>query len=125
VAPDAGAATVVLVDDQQEFLDWAQQRLVRVGRLAVVGQATNGEMALGLIASLEPSPTGVLLDVEMPGIDGFETARRMRSLAPQVRVILISSHDADAYARLATALGAAYLPKRKLTLDAVLDLLSV
>jgi hypothetical protein len=48
----------------------------------------------------------------------------LRSLAPQVRVILISSHDVGAYARLAEALGAAYLPKRKLTLDAVLDLLA-
>jgi DNA-binding NarL/FixJ family response regulator len=123
VAP-ADAPTLVLVDDQQEFLDWAQQRLARLGRLSVVGQATDGEMALGLVSSLEPSPTAVLLDVEMPGIDGFETARRLRSLAPHVRVILISSHDIAAYARLADALGAAYLPKRKLTLDAVLDLLA-
>jgi len=115
--------TLVLVDDQPEFLAIARGRLTRDATLAVVGEATSGEAALTLVLGLKPGPEAVLLDVEMPGLDGFETARRLRALAPGVRIILISASNDSRYCAAANGIGATFLAKRHLTADAVLRLL--
>jgi len=117
------APTLVLVDDQPEFLRMARSRLTIGADLEVVGEATSGEQALALVPNLQPEPVAVLVDVEMPGLDGFETARRLRALAPGVRIILISASDNRAYSRAADELGATFLAKRSLTVDAVLRLI--
>lgn len=114
---------MVLVDDQVEFLELARGRLTRGDVLKVVGEATSGEAALALMAQLEPSPEAILIDVEMPGLDGFETARRLRTLAPSVRIILTSASDNTRYSTAAIGLGAAFLPKRSLSAEAILRLL--
>jgi CheY-like chemotaxis protein len=115
--------TVVLVDDQSEFLELARGRLTRGAALEVVGEATSGQAALDLVEQLTPGPDLVLLDVEMPGLDGFETARRLRKLAPGVRVILTSASDSAQYGAAAVGVGAVFLPKKNLTAQAILDLL--
>jgi len=115
--------SVVLVDDQREFLEIARGRLTRGAQLEVVGEATDGQAALDLVDQLRPCPDLVLLDVEMPGLDGFETARRLRALAPTVRVILTSASSGAQDAAAAVGVGAVFLPKRNLSAQAVLDLL--
>ena len=115
--------TVVLVDDQVEFLQIARGRLTRGAALEVVGEATSGQEALTLVSELQPTPDAVLLDVEMPGLDGLETARRLRHLAPEVRVILTSASSEAGYGPAAVGIGAVFLPKRDLTAQAILDLL--
>jgi CheY-like chemotaxis protein len=114
---------VVLVDDQAEFLSVARGRLTRGDALQVVGEATSGEAALRLVETLTPRPDLVLVDVEMPGLDGFETARRLRTLAPGVRVILTSASNSAHYGTAAVGLGAVFLPKKDLSAKAILDLL--
>jgi CheY-like chemotaxis protein len=115
--------SLVLVDDQAEFLELARGRLTRGAALEVVGEATSGQDALELIEQLKPSPDVVLVDVEMPGLDGFETARRLRKLAPGVRVILTSASNSTQYGAAAVGVGAAFLPKRNLNVQAILELL--
>jgi CheY-like chemotaxis protein len=120
--PPQAPYTVVLVDDQSEFLELARGLLARGAALQVVGDANSGEAALALIAQLAPQPDIALVDVEMPGLDGFETARRLRALAPTVRVILTSASSNTRYAAAAVGVGAVFLPKRRLSAKAVLDL---
>ena len=115
--------TVLLVDDQVEFLRMARGRLTRGEALEVVGEATSGLEALSLVSQLQPAPDAVLLDVEMPGLDGLETARRLRLLAPEVRVILTSASSEMRYGTAAVGIGAVFLPKRDLSVQAILDLL--
>ena len=115
--------TIVLVDDQLEFLQFARGRLTRDAALEVVGEATSGQAALSLLEELQPDPDVVLVDVEMPGLDGFETARRLRALAPRARVILTSASASAQYGTAAVGIGAVFLPKRELSAQAVLDLL--
>ncbi|MBV9322889.1 MAG: response regulator [Chloroflexi bacterium] len=117
------ARRIVVVDDQAEFLRIARSRLTRDACLEVVGEVTSGEAALDLVTRLTPGPDGVLLDVEMPGLDGFETARRLRALAPDVRIILTSASVAAGYGAVAGRIGAAFLPKNRLSAEAVLNLL--
>lgn len=114
---------IVLVDDQSDFLTLIRGRLSRSASLEVVAEATSGEAALALVPDLEPAPDVVLLDVEMPGLDGFETARRLRAIAPCVRIILTSASDSLHYGRAALGLGAAFLPKRSLSAETILQLL--
>ncbi len=79
---------VLVVDDEQEFRDITIKRLEKRG-LRVQG-AENGEKALEI---LEHSYTDVvLLDVKMPGIDGIETLRRIRTMKPLVEVVLLTGH---------------------------------
>jgi DNA-binding NarL/FixJ family response regulator len=122
-APAHPPRTLVLVDDQQEFLDIARARLTRGHELEVVGEATSGQAALDLLTQLSPAPEAVLLDVDMPGLDGFETARRLHSLMPALRIILTSASDRNRYFVFAVAIGAVFLAKRNLTPEAILRLL--
>ena len=70
------AATVLVVDDNLQNREVAEGHLVGAGYAVV--QAEGGAEALALIPALRPDL--VLLDVLMPGMDGFETCRRIRAL---------------------------------------------
>jgi len=103
---------VVTVDDQEAFLRSARAVIETTPGFVLLGEAPSGEEALALVARL--SPDLVLVDVRMPGIDGFETARRLRSTHPATTVILLSSDEvADS---MCDACGAnAFVPKRELS----------
>jgi DNA-binding NarL/FixJ family response regulator len=79
--------TVLIVDDHPSFRSVARMLLETEGYV-VVGEAPDGEAALQLAAELHPDV--VLLDLGLPGIDGFEVARR---LEPGPAIVLVSSRD--------------------------------
>lgn len=85
------AVSVVTVDDQQVFLSAAREVIEATPGFRSVGEASCGEDALGLVAELKPEL--VLVDVRMEGMDGIETARRIKEAHPEVVVVLISIED--------------------------------
>lgn len=100
---------VVTVDDQETFRRSAREVIEATPGFALVGEAATGEEALVVAADLLPDL--VLVDVRMPGIDGFETARRLRAAHPETTVALLSSDDVSA--SMCTSCGAvAFVPKR-------------
>lgn len=102
--------TVVLADDHALFRDGVREILEVHGGIAVVGEAATGDEAVQRAARLRPDV--VLLDVEMPGGDAAETVGRIRALAPQTRVIILSMHDGpDLVRRLIAAGSHGYLLK--------------
>ena len=104
---------VLLVDDHAAFRAQARALLEAEG-LRVVGEAADGSEALELLAHVEADV--VLLDVLLPGEDGFAVAARIAALPHPPAVILTSTRDADAYGeRLARARVRGFLPKAALS----------
>jgi DNA-binding NarL/FixJ family response regulator len=87
--------TLLIVDDHADFRRSAEMLLELEG-FDVVGIAEDGPSALSAVAALRPDV--VLLDVQLPGMDGFEVVRQLRARREQARVVLISSRDRSAYA---------------------------
>ena len=121
-APERPTLRVALVDDHQDFLTWARTLLSASPWIEVVGDTTDPEATLELVQTAKPDL--LLVDFEMPGITGFEVARRVRDAAPGVSVLLMSMHDSayfEVLARLAGARG--FLPKTRFSPDAIATLL--
>ncbi len=109
-----GEATIsiVLVDDQATVRRGLRMRLTMEADIEVVGEAGSGEAALRLVRSL--SPDVVLMDVEMPGMDGIDATAALRAAAPQVAVVILSLYDdARTRARAREAGAAAFVAKHQ------------
>jgi two-component system response regulator LytT len=81
----------VLVDDEQLARDELGYLLGQVGGVEVIGQAGNGVEAIATIERLHPDL--VFLDVQMPGLTGFEVARRMLDNGPASQIIFVTAFD--------------------------------
>ncbi len=111
---------VLIVDDHAAFRESASALLEAEG-FDVVGEAADGEEAIGEIERLRPEI--VLVDIQLPGLDGFGVAERLAGNADAPVVILISSRDAGAYgSRVDEAPVRGFLAKRSLSGAALADL---
>jgi two-component system, NarL family, invasion response regulator UvrY len=96
--------TVLVVDDQAPFREVARMVVEMTDGFEVVGEAADGLSGVDAAADLQPSL--VLMDLNMPDIDGFEATRRIRSLVPGSRVLILSTHDPADFRDQALAAGA-------------------
>jgi DNA-binding NarL/FixJ family response regulator len=105
--------TVLIVDDHAGFRSLAR-RLLDAAGFEVVGEAEDGLSALSEADRLQPAI--VLLDVQLPDIDGFEVARRLAATGLSAATVLISTRDSSAYRRrLATSPVRGFIPKSELS----------
>jgi DNA-binding NarL/FixJ family response regulator len=100
---------VVLADDDPGFLESLAAAMEADGRFEVVGLAANGAEAFQLGCWQEPDV--VVMDVEMPGVDGIEAARLLRQSRARTCVLLVSGAAEDVVAHRARDVGAEALPK--------------
>lgn len=84
---------VLLADDHKMMRDGLAALLSGLPDFEVVGEASDGQMALDLVRSL--SPDVVVMDVEMPKLNGVEATRRLRTESEGVKVVALSSHTDD------------------------------
>jgi two-component system LytT family response regulator/two-component system response regulator LytT len=84
----------VVVDDEQLARDELGYLLGQVGGVEVIGQAGNGVEALTTIDRLQPDV--VFLDVQMPGLTGFEVARRLLERKTTAHIIFVTAYDQHA-----------------------------
>ncbi|WP_370582109.1 response regulator [Plantibacter sp. VKM Ac-2880] len=96
---------VLLVDDQ-ELVRYGFRLLLdaRPG-IVVVGEADDGERAIGATARLQPDV--ILMDIRMPGVGGIEATRHITRAFPTARILVLTTYDLDEYAFDALKAGAA------------------
>ena len=97
--------TILLVDDQPTVRRGLKLRLGLEPDLAITGEAGDGAEALGLVAALRPDV--VIMDVEMPVLDGIAATAAIRALPTRSAVVILSLHDDEATKRRAREAGAA------------------
>jgi two-component system LytT family response regulator/two-component system response regulator LytT len=84
----------VVADDEQLAREELGYLLGQVGGVSIIGQAVNGVEALATIEQLQPDL--VFLDVQMPGLTGFEVARRMLNTGSPSHIIFVTAYDQHA-----------------------------
>ena len=115
------ATTVLIVDDHDTFRASARLLLESEG-FEVVGEAADGGSAIEQTTSLAPDL--ILLDIQLPDIDGFEVASRLSDAGGAPAVILISSRDRGDFGPLVKASGArGFVAKAELSSESVRALL--
>jgi CheY-like chemotaxis protein len=100
--------TILFIEDDLLTRNSVTERLGRRG-YDVVG-AESGEQGLEMAAAL-PSPDAVILDIDLPGIDGYETYRQLQAICPKAPVIVCSAHLTPENKRLWLSMG---LPAERL-----------
>jgi len=118
---EAGEQVRVLIVDDQEAYRMAARTVVQVTPgFELVAEAGSGADGLTAVARLEPDL--VLMDINMPDIDGIEATRRITSSVDPPVVILMSTYAADALPSTARDVGAArYVHKEDLGPDVLID----
>ncbi len=102
----------IIVDDHRGFRRTLLKALSRYPFIEVVAEAENGEETLGKVKAF--SPELVTVDINLPGMDGFELTRLLREQHPEIRVIFIAFNENPVFERRAKELDCPYLPKETL-----------
>jgi DNA-binding NarL/FixJ family response regulator len=104
------AVRVLIVDDQEPFRMAARMVVEATDGFEIVGEAETGEQSVAMAAELTPDL--VLMDVNLPGINGLDATRQILGASDAVVVLLLSTYEEAEYAPRAAECGAsAYIPK--------------
>ena len=111
---------VLIVDDQEPFRLAARMVVEASEDFTVVGEAESGEESVQLARELRPDL--VLMDVNLPGINGLEATRLILEGSETIVILVLSTYEEDEYASRAVEAGAAgYIPKASFGPDRLAD----
>jgi CheY-like chemotaxis protein len=88
--PEHPRMRTLIVDDTPQVLHDLRQLLELTGQVEIVAQAGNGLEAVRMADELHPD--AIIMDLEMPGLDGYEATRMIKTHHPMTRVIILSVH---------------------------------
>jgi DNA-binding NarL/FixJ family response regulator len=114
-----GNIRVLIADDHLVVREGLEAMLHSNDEFEIVGLAVDGLEALRLVEELRPDV--VLIDVQMPKMDGIEATRRIMQQVPETQVVILSSFDQDEYIYKAIQAGARGYVLKDIDLDALLD----
>lgn len=94
---------VLIADDRQQVRQELRAILPLAGNIEVVGEAADGQEAVQLVAALRPQ--AILLDVQMPVMDGYQAALEIKAICPSCRVVALTVHGDETARRKASESG--------------------
>ena len=116
--------TLLIADDEPAFRSGLRALLKSVDNLTLVGEAATGVEAISLAASLQPDV--ILMDINMPGVNGVEATRRILNTSPHIGVLILTMYDDDDSVFAAMRAGArGYLLKGTLKAEILRAILAV
>jgi DNA-binding NarL/FixJ family response regulator len=95
---------IVIVDDQADVRRALSGLLKMLPDCFLAAEASSGREALSLAIQLKPDI--ILMDVNMPEMDGFETTKQLRNIVPDTKVIILTQHDSPQAVDAAKSAGA-------------------
>jgi two-component system, NarL family, response regulator NreC len=113
--------TVLLADDHNIVRQALRLLLEASTEYQVVGEAADGLQAIQMVEELQPDV--LIADIMMPAMTGLEVARRVRTLAPHTRVVILSMYDTEAYVAEALQAGVSGFVLKKSTSSDLLQAL--
>ena len=112
---------LVLVDDQAAVRQGLRMRLLLEPDITVIGEASSGKEALTLVQQL--CPDVVLMDIEMPVMDGISATAVLRTIVPQSVVVILSIHDDSSMRARAQKAGAMAFVEKRGSMEALLAII--
>jgi DNA-binding NarL/FixJ family response regulator len=113
--PARPAIRVLLVDDHAPVRAALRELLESYPNVSLIGEACNGEEAVKLVQELAPSV--VVMDVNMPKLNGIDATMRIKTSYPQVVIVGLSVSATDAHRRAMTAAGATTLISKYMAVE--------
>jgi DNA-binding NarL/FixJ family response regulator len=95
---------VLIVDDSPQVRQELRTLLPLAGDIEIVGEAADGQEAIQMATALDPQV--ILIDLEMPVLDGYEATRQIKALSPSCRVVALTVHGDEAARHRAIQAGA-------------------
>ena len=115
---------VFIVDDSSDFRRHLKRFLLAENGIQIIGEASNGEQAI--FETIRTQPDVILMDINMPGLNGIETTNQIIQMLPQMKIIMLSVNDDDEYKIAAKENGAAeYVVKKDILTQLVPSNMSV
>lgn len=114
---------IVIIDDHQLFREGVKRILDFENSFEVVAQGDDGSQALTLVGRYKPDV--VLMDINMPHINGVEATRRLVESFPNTKVIILSIHDDESYVTHALKTGAQGYLLKEMDADALIEAVKV
>jgi DNA-binding NarL/FixJ family response regulator len=114
---------VLIVDDHPVFRQGLRDVLETDPKLTIIGEAADGEVALELVQEI--SPDVILMDINLPTMNGLQVTRKIKGQFPQIKIIMITGYDDVEQVFHALRSGAsAYCPK-DITPEALIDIIRI
>jgi DNA-binding NarL/FixJ family response regulator len=114
-SPPTGAVRLLIADDQRLFAEALMAVLTEDERVDVVGIADNGAEAVELAATLRPDV--ILMDLNMPVMDGLEATRRIRAAGNDVQILILTGTETPVGSEDAAAAGASGFLRKEQGVD--------
>ncbi|MDQ0254522.1 two-component system response regulator DegU [Evansella vedderi] len=114
---------IVLVDDHQLFREGVKRILAMEPSFDVVAEGSDGEVVLDLVR--EHQPDVVLMDINMPNVNGVEATKQLVETFPDVKVLILSIHDDETYVTHVLKTGASGYLLKEMDTEALIEAVKV